>query len=83
MGRGKTLRDLVIESGLTQQQIADMLEVERPRVSAMLNATDMKISTAIRLAKVLRVSLKTLAESIGQDTNDLPDDCGGGDSTNN
>ena len=79
MGRGKTLRDLVIESGLTQQQIADRLEVERPRVTAMMNANDMKISTAIRLAKVLGVSLKTLAESIGQNTEGLPDDCNGGE----
>lgn len=82
MGRGKTLRELVIESGLSQEEIAKEMHVSQPRINAMLGATDMKFSTAIKLAKVLKVSLKTLASSIGQDTTDISDDCIGGTDKN-
>jgi hypothetical protein len=35
---------------------------------------DLRISTVIKLAKALNVSLKTLAASIGQDIDGIPDD---------
>jgi transcriptional regulator with XRE-family HTH domain len=74
----KTLKEIVFESGLNRQQIADLLGVSPPRVSEIMRpGQDLRVSTVIKLAKALNVSLKTLAESIGQDTTGIPDDCGG------
>jgi plasmid maintenance system antidote protein VapI len=77
MGKSKTLKEIIAESGLTHQQIADLLGVKQPRISAILNGSDLKVSTAVRLSAILHVSLKTLAASIGQDVSAIPDDCGG------
>lgn len=78
MGEIKTLKQLVFESGLNRQQIADILGVSAPRVSEIMRpGQDLRISTVVKLSKALNVSLKTLAASIGQDVVDLPDDCGG------
>jgi plasmid maintenance system antidote protein VapI len=74
MERGKTLRDLVIESGLTHEQIARAIGVQQPRISALLNAPDMKISTAVKLSKVLGVSLRAIAASLNIDIDGIPDD---------
>jgi plasmid maintenance system antidote protein VapI len=79
MGEIKTLKQIVAESGLTHQQIADRLGVKQPRVSAILNGTDLKVSTAIKLSTVFNISLKTLAASLGQDVSSVPDDDRGGD----
>jgi plasmid maintenance system antidote protein VapI len=70
----KTLRDLVIESGLTHEQIAKALGVEQPRISALIKAPDMKISTAVKLSKVLGVSLRSIAASLNIDVAGIPDD---------
>lgn len=78
MGEIKTLKQIVFESGLNRQQIADILGVSPPRVSEIMRpGQDLRISTVVKLSKALNVSLKTLAASIGQDVADLPDDCGG------
>jgi transcriptional regulator with XRE-family HTH domain len=79
MGEFKTLKQIVIESGLTHQQIADRLGVKQPRISAILNGSDLKVSTAIKLSAVFNISLKTLAASLGQDVSSVPDDDRGGD----
>lgn len=79
MGEFKTLKQIVIESGLTHQQIADRLGVKQPRISAILNGSDLKVSTAIKLSAVFNISLKTLAASLGQDVSGVPDDDRGGD----
>lgn len=79
MGEFKTLKQIVIESGLTHQQIADRLGVKQPRVSAILNGSDLKVSTAVKLSAVFNISLKTLAASLGQDVSSVPDDDRGGD----
>lgn len=79
MGEFKTLKQIVIESGLTHQQIADRLGVKQPRVSAILNGSDLKVSTAVKLSAVFNISLKTLAASLGQDVSNVPDDDRGGD----
>jgi transcriptional regulator with XRE-family HTH domain len=75
MAESKTLKQIISDSGLTHQQIADMLGVKQPRISAILHGNDLKVSTAIKLANVLNISLKTLAASIGQDVSGLRDDC--------
>jgi transcriptional regulator with XRE-family HTH domain len=78
VGEIKTLKQIVFESGLNRQQIADILGVSPPRVSEIMRpGQDLRISTVVKLSKALNVSLKTLAASIGQDVADLPDDCGG------
>jgi plasmid maintenance system antidote protein VapI len=78
VGKIKTLKEIVEQSGLTHQQLADLLGVKQPRISVMLKpGQDLRMSTSIKLAKALNVSLKTLAESIGQDTTGIPDDMGG------
>ena len=75
MAEIKTLKQIVIDSGLTHQQLADILGVKQPRISELLRpGQDLRMSTSIKLAKALNVSLKTLAESIGQDTTGIPDD---------
>jgi transcriptional regulator with XRE-family HTH domain len=76
----KTLKDLIREANLTYQQLGDRLGVTRSMISQWNSqGTDLRTSTLIRLAKELNVSLKTLAESIGQDTTGIPDDLGGKD----
>lgn len=80
MAEIKTLKQIVEQSGLTHQQLADLLGVKQPRISVMLRpGQDLRMSTSVKLAKALNVSLKTLAASIGQDTTGLPDDRTGGD----
>jgi transcriptional regulator with XRE-family HTH domain len=75
VGKIKTLKEIVFESGLNRQQIAEILGVSPPRVSEIMRpGQDLRISTVIKLAKALNVSLKTLAASIGQDVSDIPDD---------
>jgi transcriptional regulator with XRE-family HTH domain len=72
----KTLKQIIVESGLTHQQLADILGVKSPRISELMRpGQDLRMSTSIKLAKALNVSLKTLATSIGQDTDGIPDDC--------
>jgi plasmid maintenance system antidote protein VapI len=76
----KTLKQIVEQSGLTHQQLADLLGVKQPRISEMIRpGQDLRMSTSVKLAKALNVSLKTLAASIGQDVSGLPDDRTGGD----
>jgi transcriptional regulator with XRE-family HTH domain len=75
MGKNKTLKELIIESGMTHQQLADAIGVSQPRVSDWLRpGYDLRMSTAVRISKALNVSLKTLAASIGVDTEGIPDD---------
>ena len=72
----KTLKQIIVESGLTHQQLANILGVKSPRISELMRpGQDLRMSTSIKLAKALNVSLKTLAASIGQDVNGIPDDC--------
>lgn len=60
---------------MTHQQLADRLGVKAPRISELIKpGQDLRMSTIIKLAKALNVSLKTLAQSIGQDTYGIPDD---------
>jgi transcriptional regulator with XRE-family HTH domain len=76
VGEIKTLKQIIQASGLTHQQLADLLGVKSPRISELMRpGQDLRISTTIKLAKALNVSLKTLAQSIGQDTDGVPDDC--------
>jgi plasmid maintenance system antidote protein VapI len=75
----KTLKQIIVESGLTHQQLADILGVKSPRISELMRpGQDLRMSTSIKLAKALNVSLKTLAASIGQDIDGIPDDCNTG-----
>jgi predicted XRE-type DNA-binding protein len=71
----KTLKQIIEQSGMTHQQLADILGVKQPRISGLMKpGQDLRMSTSIKLAKALNVSLKTLAASIGQDVSDLPGD---------
>jgi plasmid maintenance system antidote protein VapI len=75
----KTLKQIIVESGLTHRQLADILGVKSPRISELMRpGQDLRMSTSIKLAKALNVSLKTLAASIGQDIDGIPDDCNTG-----
>ncbi len=79
MAKFKTLKQIIVESGLTHQQLADILGVKSPRISELMRpGQDLRMSTSIKLAKALNVSLKTLAASIGQDIEGIPDDCNKG-----
>ena len=83
MGEIKTLKQIIIDSGLTHKQLADILGVKSPRISELMRpGQDLRMSTSIKLAKALNVSLKTLAASIGQDISEIPDDCDRTDETN-
>jgi transcriptional regulator with XRE-family HTH domain len=76
MGEIKTLKQIIQQSGMTHQQLADLLGVKAPRISELMKpGQDLRLSTSIKLAKALNVSLKTLAQAIGQDVSDIPDDC--------
>ena len=76
MAEVKTLKQIIVESGLTHQQLANILGVKSPRISELMRpGQDLRMSTSIKLAKALNVSLKTLAASIGQDVDGIPDDC--------
>jgi plasmid maintenance system antidote protein VapI len=75
MGEIKTLKQIIIDSGMTHQQLADILGVKQPRISELIKpGQDLRMSTSVKLARALNVSLKTLAESIGQDTTGIPSD---------
>jgi plasmid maintenance system antidote protein VapI len=75
MGEFKTLKQIIQESGLTHQELANILGVQQPRISELMKpGQDLRMSTSLKLAKALKVSLKTLAQSIGQDTEGIPDD---------
>ncbi len=75
MGKNKTLKQIIHESGMTHQQIADALGVKQPNISTWLRpGKDIRISNAVKLARLLNVSLKTLAASVGVDTEGVPDD---------
>jgi plasmid maintenance system antidote protein VapI len=71
------LRDLIVESGMTHQQIADAMGVPQTKISVLIRqGTDMRMSTAIKLCSALNISLKALAASKQYDVTALPDDCG-------
>lgn len=75
MEKNKTLKDLIIESGMTHQQIADALGVSQPMISNWMRpGKDMRISTIAKLCKVLKVSPKTIMMAAGIDVDGIPDD---------
>lgn len=72
----KTLKQLIEESKLTYRELAARVGTSHDMIVRWCKPdADLKVSNYIKLAKVLGVSLKTLADSIGQDTEGIPDDC--------
>jgi transcriptional regulator with XRE-family HTH domain len=72
----KTLKQLIEESHLTYRELAARVGTTHDMIVRWCKPdADLKVSNYIKLAKVLNVSLKTLAASIGQEIEGIPDDC--------
>jgi transcriptional regulator with XRE-family HTH domain len=70
-----TLSKLLKASGLTQKQLSERIGCAQSLVSAYCNGkTDPTFDKAIAIARILDVSLKTLAKSFGHDVRGVPDD---------
>lgn len=54
---GKVLRDAIIESGLSQYQLAKVAEVPQGAISVFLGGGDLRLSTFNRLARVMGLEL--------------------------
>ncbi|BAU65671.1 hypothetical protein STA3757_30600 [Stanieria sp. NIES-3757] len=68
----KTLREA---AGLTQPELSQKLHCGIRIISHWENGTKIpRFDNAIALARELNVSLKTLAQAIGLDVSDIPDD---------
>jgi transcriptional regulator with XRE-family HTH domain len=73
----KTLKDLLHDAGYTYRGLAKELGIGHNVLIAYGKGhTVPRLDSAISLALKLKVSLKTLAESIGQDTTGIPNDDG-------
>ena len=71
-----TLKELIERSTLTPTELAEKLGITRKVIYSWCKPdAELKVSNYIKLARVLGVSLKTLAASIGQDVHGIPDDC--------
>ncbi|WP_396136645.1 helix-turn-helix domain-containing protein [Chamaesiphon sp. VAR_48_metabat_403] len=78
MKRENTLKELLRERNISQQELADRMGVKQPMISQWCRTnSDPRASTLIRLARELDVSLKVLMSYLGEDTTGIPDDMGG------
>jgi transcriptional regulator with XRE-family HTH domain len=74
MGMEKSLRDILKEQGWTDSDFAEAMGVQRPRVHEILRAPDLKLSTSLRICRILKISLKELARSKNLPIDGVPDD---------
>ena len=72
--RENTLKALRKEAGKTQREVAGELSVDQRTVSEWENGAVPSFDKAVLLAICLRVSLKQLADALGFNVTDLPDD---------
>jgi transcriptional regulator with XRE-family HTH domain len=80
----KTLKQLIQESNLSYRELAERLGTSHNMVVQWCKPNaELKVSNYIKLAKALGVSLKTLAISIGQDVDGIPDDLSNDDPWSN
>lgn len=76
MAEQKKLKDLIKEAGLTYRELAAKLGTSHTLISAWNKGTyDPTMPYMVKLSRELRVSLKTLAASLGEDVTGIPDDC--------
>ncbi len=71
----KTLKQLIEESNFTYRELAERIGTTHDMIVRWCKPdAELKVSNYVKLAKALGVSLKTLAISIGQDVDGIPDD---------
>jgi transcriptional regulator with XRE-family HTH domain len=79
MTERKQLKDLIKEAGLTYRELALKMGTSHTMISAWNKGTyDPTLPFMVKLSKELRVSLKVLAASLGEDVTGIPDDCNKG-----
>jgi transcriptional regulator with XRE-family HTH domain len=72
---GKTLKELIQDSRLSYRQLAAQVGTSPAMIVRWCKPdAELTVTNYLKLAKVLNVSLKRLAMSIGQDVSDIPDD---------
>lgn len=71
----KTLKELLLEKDVTQELLARKLNVSLNSVNSWANGRKVpRFDNVCQMANELEVSLKTLAESLGFDVSNIPDD---------
>jgi transcriptional regulator with XRE-family HTH domain len=71
----KTLKQLIHDSSLTYRELAQRVGTSHSMIVRWCKPdAELTVTNYLKLAKVLNVSLKKLAISIGQDVTDIPDD---------
>ena len=64
---GNNLRNIRLEKGLSQQDLANRCDVERAKISRIENATeDFMLSTLLELATALEVNIDELIKAKGK-----------------
>ncbi len=71
-----TLKSLIESSGYTQESFAKNVGLSRSAVTYHIAGQKLpRVDHFFKMAKLLRVSPKVLARSIGLDISGIPDDC--------
>jgi transcriptional regulator with XRE-family HTH domain len=69
------LKALIEDAGITQRELSKRTGIAEVTINTWVSGRKMpRFDNAIVLAKELKVSLKTLAKSLGLDVSSLPDD---------
>jgi transcriptional regulator with XRE-family HTH domain len=75
MEQKKTLKDLIKEAGLTSDALASRLGVHKSQISYWNSKKKVpRLDNAVRIARALGVSLRSLTEALGIDVEGIPDD---------
>jgi len=70
-----TLKTLIEKSGLTQKQLAKRVGKSLSTITYWVSGEKLpRVDHFLRMAKALNVSPKQLAEAMGLDVSELPDD---------
>lgn len=70
-----TLKRLIADRDFTQEQFADLIGVSRAMLFSYFNGSKRpSVDKLVKMAKVLRVSFRTLVTSLGFDVSDIPMD---------
>jgi DNA-binding XRE family transcriptional regulator len=81
--RENTLRHLLEKANISPTEAAKRIGVSRTSVySWFMSEPEITLTNCIKIAKILKVSLRAVAESVGHDLDGIPDDCEGGNDEN-
>lgn len=70
-----TLKSLIEAAGTTQRQLSKDLDIAEVTLNTWVAGRKMpRFDNALAVARELKVSLKTLAKSMGMDVSGIPDD---------